>query len=213
MNEDSRISSSSSSGMHMCLMANGPKVSPTLNPNTSHNDESDDDENAVLKGLFKVRCTLRGDALVKFDFLMDSLNDREESIVEMESHMKDEKRRFNLLRQELKDERCISQGLKQQMETFELDEVKNLDILDKAHSMAQELDASKKELEVAHASFIKDLEHLEKANKLTKDELMKLGENHDLLQATHEKALGSLKEPIVVENRSEERRVGKECRL
>ena len=157
---------------------------------------------------------LRGDAVVKLDFLMDSLNERDESIEELESHIENEKRRFNLLRQELKDERCITNGLKQQMETFELDKVENLDILDKAHLMAQELDASKKELEVAHASFTKDLEHLEKANKLTKDELKKLGENHELLQATHEKALGSLKEPIVVENnRSEERRVGKECRL
>ncbi|KAK1680791.1 hypothetical protein QYE76_041639 [Lolium multiflorum] len=44
-NEDSRISSSSSSGMHMCLMTNGSKVSPTLTPNTSSNDESDDDDN------------------------------------------------------------------------------------------------------------------------------------------------------------------------
>ena len=88
MNGDSKTSSYSSSGIHMCLMAKGPKVTPTLNPNTSSNDESDDDEqdeDAILKGLFKVRCTLRGDALVKFDFLMDSLNDREESIVEMES--------------------------------------------------------------------------------------------------------------------------------
>ena len=70
MNEDSRISSSSSSGMHMCLMAKGSKVTPTLNPNTSSNGESDDDDHAVLKGLFKVRFTLRGDALIKFDFLM-----------------------------------------------------------------------------------------------------------------------------------------------
>ncbi|KAK1678184.1 hypothetical protein QYE76_039032 [Lolium multiflorum] len=44
-NEDSRTSSSSSSGLHMCLMANGSKVSPTLTPNTSSNDESDDDDN------------------------------------------------------------------------------------------------------------------------------------------------------------------------
>ncbi|KAK1598496.1 hypothetical protein QYE76_048264 [Lolium multiflorum] len=42
---DSRISSSSSFGMHMCLMANGSKVSPTLTPNTSSNDESDDGDN------------------------------------------------------------------------------------------------------------------------------------------------------------------------
>ena len=66
--------------------------------------------------------------------------------------------------------------------------------------MAQELDASKKKLEVAHASLTKDLDHLEKANKLTKDELKKLGENHDLLQATYEKALGSLNDPINVKN-------------
>ncbi|KAK1684017.1 hypothetical protein QYE76_044865 [Lolium multiflorum] len=44
-NEDSRISSSSSSGLHMCLMAKGSKVSPTLTPNTSSNDENDDDDN------------------------------------------------------------------------------------------------------------------------------------------------------------------------
>ena len=65
--------------------------------------------------------------------------------------------------------------------------------------MAQELDASKKELEVAHASLTRDLDHLERANKLVKDELKKLGENHDLLQETYEKALGSMKDPIVVE--------------
>ena len=66
--------------------------------------------------------------------------------------------------------------------------------------MAQELDTSRKELEVAHASLTKDLDHLEKANKLTKDELKRLGENHDLLQATYKKALGSLNDPINAEN-------------
>ena len=98
-----------------------------MNPNTTFNDESDDDEqdeDAVLKGLFKVRCTLCGDALVKFDFLMDSLNERDESIEELESHIENEKRRFNLLRQELKDERCINNGLKQQIDTFELEKIK-----------------------------------------------------------------------------------------
>lgn len=105
MNGDSQTSSFSSSDLHMRLMAKGPKVTPTLNPNTSPNDESSDDEqdeDAILKGLYNVRCTLRGDALVKFDFLMDSLNERDESIEELESHIENEKRRFNLLRQELK---------------------------------------------------------------------------------------------------------------
>ena len=62
---------------------------------------------------------------------MDSLNERDESIEELESHMEDEKRRFNLLRQELKNERCISQGLKQQIETFELDKVKDLETIER----------------------------------------------------------------------------------
>ncbi|KAK1558015.1 hypothetical protein QYE76_071990, partial [Lolium multiflorum] len=38
-----------------------------------------------------------------------------------------------------------------------------------------------------------------KANKLVKDELKKLGENHDLLQESYKKALGSMKDPIDVE--------------
>jgi DNA-binding HxlR family transcriptional regulator len=131
---------------------------------------------------------------------MDCLNERDESIEELESHMEDEKQRFNLLRKELKKERCISQGLKQLVETFELDKVKNLQTIERAQLMAQELDASKKELEVAHASLTKDLDHLEKSNILVKDELKKLGENHELLQDTYKKALGSLSDPIIVEN-------------
>jgi hypothetical protein len=74
------------------VMESTPSLSSILDDETDNQDEE-----AVLKGLFKVRCTLRGDALVKFDFLMDSLNERDESIEELESHMKDEKRRFNLL--------------------------------------------------------------------------------------------------------------------
>ncbi|KAK1652948.1 hypothetical protein QYE76_070753 [Lolium multiflorum] len=58
---------------------------------------------------------------------------------------------------------------------------------------------TKEELEVAHASLTRDLDHLERANKLVKDELKKLGENHDLLQETYMKALESMKDPIVVE--------------
>ncbi|KAK1693408.1 hypothetical protein QYE76_010105 [Lolium multiflorum] len=80
-------------------------------------------------------------------------------------------------------------GLKQQIETFELDKVKDLETIERAQLLAQELDASKKELEVGHASLTRDLDHLERANKLVKDELKKLGENHDLLQETYKKAL------------------------
>ncbi|KAK1650224.1 hypothetical protein QYE76_068029 [Lolium multiflorum] len=46
----------------------------------------------------------------------------------------------------------------------------------------------------------KGIDHLERANKLVKDELKKLGENHDLLQETYKKALGSMNDPIIAEN-------------
>ncbi|KAK1605593.1 hypothetical protein QYE76_029266 [Lolium multiflorum] len=64
----------------------------------------------------------------------------------------------------------------------------------------KELDASKKELEVAHASLTRDLDHLERANQLAKDELKKHGENHDLLQETYKKALGSMNDPIIAKD-------------
>ncbi|KAK1631110.1 hypothetical protein QYE76_005425 [Lolium multiflorum] len=71
--------------------------------------------------------------------------------------------------------------------------------IERAQLLAQELDASKKELEVAHASLTRDLDHLERANKLVKDDLKKLGENHDIPQETYKKAIGSMNDPIVVE--------------
>ena len=77
---------------------------------------------------------------------------------------------------------------------------KDLETLDRTSLIAQELDCSKKKLEVAYASLSKDNENLEKANKLAQDELIRLRKSHDLLQANYEKALGSLSNPIIVEN-------------
>ncbi|KAK1629458.1 hypothetical protein QYE76_003773 [Lolium multiflorum] len=180
--DDDSDDSSSSTTVGSCLMARETKVMeppPSLS-SVLDNEAENQDELTVLKELYNVRCTLRGEALVKFDFLMDSLKEKDESIEELEYHLNDKERRFNLLRQELKTERCISQGLKQQIETYELDKVKDLETIERAQSLTQELNASKEELEVAHASLTRDLDHLERANKLVKDELKKLGKNHDL---------------------------------
>ncbi|KAK1628924.1 hypothetical protein QYE76_003239 [Lolium multiflorum] len=172
--DDDSDDSSSSTTIGSCLMARETKVMeppPSLS-SVLDNEAENQDELTVLKELYNVRCTLRGEALVKFDFLMDSLKEKDESIEELEYHLNDKERRFNLLRQELKTERCIS----------------------------QELNASKEELEVAHASLTRDLDHLERANKLVKDELKKLGKNHDLLQESYSKALESMNDSIVDKN-------------
>ncbi|KAK1683958.1 hypothetical protein QYE76_044806 [Lolium multiflorum] len=199
--DDDSDDSPSSPIIGSCLMARETKVmEPPPSLSSVLDDENEDQEELImLKELYDVRCTLRGEALVKFDFLMDSLKEKDESIEELEYQLNEKERRFNLLRQELKTERCISQGLKQQIETYELDKVKDLETIDRAQLLTQELNASKEELEVAHASLTRDLDHLERANKLVKDELKKLGENHDLLQESYKRALGSMKDPIDVE--------------
>ncbi|KAK1627483.1 hypothetical protein QYE76_001798 [Lolium multiflorum] len=199
--DDDSDDSPSSTIVGSCLMARETKVmEPPPSLSSVLDDETENQEELiVLKELYDVRCTLRGEALVKFDFLMDSLKEKDESIEELEYHLNEKERRFNLLRQELKTERCISQGLKQQIETYELDKVKDLETIERAQSLTQELNASKEELEVDHASLTRDLDHLERSSKLVKDELKRLGENHDLLQETYKKALGSMKDPIVVE--------------
>ena len=96
MNEDSIISSSSSSGMHMCLMANGPKVTPTLNTDTSSNNESDDDDNdddeeynALVNEMGFVYDSLRGnkEARANVEHSMETMNKYKETILELDSHI------------------------------------------------------------------------------------------------------------------------------
>ena len=118
----------------------------------------------------------------------------------MKSQVEDGRRRFNLLKQELTEEKNTSFLLTQQIETFQLDRVKDMDTLDRSLVVSQELDASNKELEVAHASLTKECDHLENANKLIKGELTKLREKYDQLRATYDKTLGTSSVPICVEN-------------
>ncbi|KAK1663753.1 hypothetical protein QYE76_051912 [Lolium multiflorum] len=164
---------------------------------TTHDDDSDDSPSSTTVG----SCLMERETKVMESppSLSSVLDDETENQDEM-ALLKELYKRFNILRQEVKNERCISQGLKQQTETFELDKLKDLETIEWAQLLAQELDDLKKELEVAHASLTRDLDHLEKANNLVKDELKKLGENHDLLQETYKKALGSMNDPIIAEN-------------
>src|SRR5664279_1799177 len=131
---------------------------------------------------------------------MDTIVENKETIKDLKSLVNEGKLRFNLLKQDLTNEKHNSFTLSQQIETHEIDKVKHLESIDRALEMSQALHASKKELEVAHASLTKDLEHLENARKLLKDELNNLEEKHDQLRATQEKSIDLSSAPIVVEN-------------
>jgi hypothetical protein len=156
------------------------------------------DEEAIFATLYKTMCSL--DARAHFKYLMDTIAQRNDSLDEARSHVEDGERRFNLLAQELTKEKNTSLFLAQQIETYQLDKTKDLDTMDRTLLMAQELDASKKELEVAHASLTKDLEHLERANKLIKEDLNRLSKIYEELQAIHDEVQGSSSVPIIVEN-------------
>uniref|UniRef100_A0ACD5Y5H7 Uncharacterized protein n=1 Tax=Avena sativa TaxID=4498 RepID=A0ACD5Y5H7_AVESA len=191
-----------------CLMARSTKVissppslSSILDDHVSTNDSDDDefDENYVQE-MYKIMKSLPINACARFKQLMSLVNSRDEAIDSLESHIDDEKLRFNLLEQELSKQRDITSLLKERIEIYELDKAKDMDTIDRAITLSQELDTSKKELEVAHASLTNDLDNLEKANLLVKRELIKLGENHDQLRVSYEKALGTLKDPIIVED-------------
>jgi hypothetical protein len=62
------------------------------------------EEEYIIIGLFKVKCSVHGDALAKFDFLMETVASREATIEELTSHIENEKRRLNILKQELSGE-------------------------------------------------------------------------------------------------------------
>jgi hypothetical protein len=190
--------SSTKNTPHKCLMAKEAKVILSSQPSCPINDDMD--EETILATLYKTMCSLRGDARAHFEYLMDTIAQRNESLEEARSHVEDRERRFNLLAQELTEEKNTSLFLSQQIETYQLDKTKDLDTMDKTLLMAQELDASKKELEVAHASLTKDLEHLKRANKLVKDELNRLSKKYEELQAIHNEVQGSSSMPIIFEN-------------
>jgi hypothetical protein len=120
---------SSSPESHICLMARGSKVSPTLTPNTSSNDDDNDDEyNNLLREMGLVYASLRGnkEARSSLDHSMETMNGYKETIGELESHIENGRMRFNLLKQELSDEKRTTFFLTQKIESYEIEKEKSI---------------------------------------------------------------------------------------
>jgi hypothetical protein len=121
---------SSSPQIHMCLMASGSKVTPTLDPNTSPNDKSDDDDDneAFLHEMEIMYASLRGNenAHAKVEHLMETLFEHKETINELNSLVNEGNRRFNLLKQELSEEKHTNSSLSQSIKSCELTNAKSI---------------------------------------------------------------------------------------
>jgi hypothetical protein len=142
---------SSSTQVHMCLMATGSKGTPTLNPDTSPNDESDADDNeAFLHEIGIVYSSLRGNenAHAKVEHLMETLFEPKNTIKELNSLVNEGKRRFNLLKQELSEEKHTNSSLPQSIKSCELTNVKSINDVCATNSTSCEASILKENVEV-----------------------------------------------------------------
>ena len=185
MNEDSRISSSSSSRAHMCLMARGSKVSPTLDPNISSkdnsndNDDSDDDidedTSALLLELTFLCTSLRGNnkAVTCLKHVMDTITKQTGTIEELDFQLDDGSRRFNLLKQELAEEKHTNCLLTQKIESYELEKENSIN------------DACATNSTSCEASTLKENVELRAQLELLTSKYRKLEESHEKLSGSH----------------------------
>ena len=159
-------SSNSNKVSHMSFMAKGPKVisppslSSILDDETSDDDDDDVDEHALLAKLYKTMISLRGNAREQFEYLMDTVASRNQSIDELTSQVEDGRRRYFLLKDELTEERDHSATLAQQIESCELDRVKNIDTLDRPLLMPKSLMLQRRSLRLLMPLSIKTLKTL-----------------------------------------------------
>ncbi|KAE8798389.1 hypothetical protein D1007_26249 [Hordeum vulgare] len=159
LNGASRHPTSSSIVSHFCLMAKATKVSPTLNPNISHDDDVDDNEDEdndeendniasfkikgemIFKSLYKnkLACSnfmeimsiaIEGKKYI--DELEAHLEEHEATIESMESHGCDYADEIVELSQDLENEQTIKESLE---ETFALE----LSRLEESHDRALEV--------------------------------------------------------------------------
>ena len=144
LNDASRDPTSSSIVTHFCLMAKASKVSPTLNPNISHDDDVDDngDENndeesdniaslkikgeMIFKSLYKnkLACSnfleimsIATEGKKYIEELEAHLEEHEATIETMEGHERDYANEIAQLSQALENEQTTKESLK---ETFAL---------------------------------------------------------------------------------------------
>jgi hypothetical protein len=159
-------------------MASGSNVTPTLNPNTSPNDESDnddDDNEAFLHDIGIVYASLRGNdnAHAKVKHLMETLFEHKETIKDLNSLVNEGKWRFNLLKQELSENKHTNSFLSQSIKSCELANAKSIN------------DACATNSTTCEASILKENVELRAQLELLTRNYNKLEESHENLSGSH----------------------------
>ena len=213
---------SSSIASHFCLMAKASKVSSTLKPNISHDDDVDDNEDEIIdeeddniaslniKGemIFKA---LHKNKIARSNFmeimsiaiegkkyieeLEAHLEEHDDTIEKMEGHERDYANEIADLSQALEEEQTTKESLE---ETFALELSKVKESRDRALEVANDFKTKNAKLEVAHVQLREDFEHLENDSRVIKSGLVELTESHAQLEASYLKELAKLPSPLIV---------------
>ena len=195
----SAISSSPSSGSHICLMAKGTKVT-SLNPIVSHDDDDEvENDNDDYRGKYDITSIKKmGEVVysalyknkIASSNLLEILNYAIEGndLIEEQENIIDEK--FALEREyanelaQVKDSLEEEQTTKESLEetfTLELSRVKEYH--DRELAVANSFKIKNDELEVAYAKLVEDFKHLENGSRVVKRELIKLTKSYEQLKA------------------------------
>ncbi|KAE8774685.1 hypothetical protein D1007_52925 [Hordeum vulgare] len=196
-------------------MAKASKVSPTLNPNISHDDDVDDnwDENndeesdniaslkikgeMIFKSLYKnkLACSnlleimsiaTKGKKYI--EELQAHLEEHEATIETMEGHEREYANEIAELSQALKNEQTTKESLE---ETFAIELSRLKESHGRALKVANDFRTKNDKLEVAHAKLVEDYEHLKNGSKAIKSSLIELTEYHAKLEASYAKELAN----------------------
>jgi hypothetical protein len=161
-------------------MAKESKVSPTLHSNDESDDDDDKDVNEELFNEIQfVYASLHGNdnarAIVKS--LMVTLCDHTETINDLDTLVKEGKMSFNVLKQELCDEKHTNSLLYQSIKSYELEKAKSFNDACATNSTSYE------------ASILKENVKLRAQLELLTSNYKKLEENHVKLSGSHEALL------------------------
>jgi chromosome segregation ATPase len=172
-------------------MARESKVSPTLTTNTSSNDDDNDDDNDndneynnLLREMGLVYASLCGnkEARASLEHSMENMNGYKETIGELESYIENSRMRFNLLKQELSDEKHNTFLLTQKIESYEVEKEKYIN------------DACATNSTFCEASTSKEIVELKAYLELLTSKFRELEESYEKLSSSHKSTLISYEE-------------------
>jgi hypothetical protein len=188
-------SSSSSIASHICLMAMASKVTPTLEPNISSDDENEDieEEDDDLASLIenselffhairknKIACSYFYKILAIATVSNKIMKEHENTIFKMQRHVRDYADEIADLKEALEEKQTTKESLE---ETFILELSKIKKSYDRTLAVASDFETKYEELVVTYAKLLENFEHLKDDSRVVSSEPIIFTKSHEQLKA------------------------------